>query len=79
MSRARRHFRRRRTRKNGRAAGGTALDKLHFSPSRRYSEDIDLVQLRRGPFGPTIDRLRARVDAWLGEPKRKQGQGVRLI
>ena len=59
--------------------GGTALHKLHFSPSRRYSEDIDLVQLRPGPFGPIIDRLRARLDAWLGEPKRDQGQGVRLV
>lgn len=59
--------------------GGTALHKLHFSPSRRYSDDIDLVQLRPGPFGPTIDRLRARLDTWLGEPKREQGQGVRLI
>jgi predicted nucleotidyltransferase component of viral defense system len=59
--------------------GGTALHKLYFSPSRRYSEDIDLVQLRPGPFGPTIDRLRARLDSWLGEPKREQGQGVRLI
>lgn len=59
--------------------GGTALHKLHFSPSRRYSEDIDLVQLRPGPFGPIIDRLRARLDLWLGEPKREQGQGVRLI
>lgn len=59
--------------------GGTAIHKLHFSPSRRYSEDIDLVQLRPGPFGPIIDRLRARLDAWLGEPKREQGQGVRLV
>jgi hypothetical protein len=59
--------------------GGTALHKLHFSPPRRYSDDIDLVQLRPGPFGPTMDRLRARLDTWLGEPKREQGQGVRLI
>lgn len=59
--------------------GGTALHKLHFSPSRRYSEDIDLVQLRPGPIGSTIDRMRARLDNWLGEPKREQGQGVRLI
>jgi hypothetical protein len=26
--------------------GGTALHKLHLSPARRYSEDIDLVQQR---------------------------------
>ena len=59
--------------------GGTALHKLHFAPPRRYSNDIDLVQLRPEPFGPTIDRLRARLDGWLGEPRREQGQGVRLI
>ena len=59
--------------------GGTALHKLHFAPPRRYSNDIDLVQLRPGPFGATIDRLRARLDGWLGEPRREQGQGVRLV
>jgi len=59
--------------------GGTALHKLHCSPARRYSEDIDLVQLRPGPIGPTIDRLRAKLDSWLGEPRREQGEGVRLI
>ena len=59
--------------------GGTALHKLHFSPAQRYSEDIDLVQLRQGPIGSTIDRLRARLDSWLGEPKRERGEGVRLI
>ena len=59
--------------------GGTALHKLHFSPARRYSEDIDLVQLRPGPIGPAIDRLRAKLDGWLGEPKRERGEGIRLI
>lgn len=59
--------------------GGTALHKLHFSPARRYSEDIDLVQLAPGPIGSTMDRLRARLDPWLGEPRRDQGQGVRLV
>jgi predicted nucleotidyltransferase component of viral defense system len=59
--------------------GGTALHKLHFSPPRRYSNDIDLVQLQPGPFGATMDRLRARLDGWLGEPRREQGQGVRLV
>jgi predicted nucleotidyltransferase component of viral defense system len=59
--------------------GGTALHKLHFSPARRYSEDIDLVQLRPGPIGPAIDRLRAKLDGWLGEPKRERGEGLRLI
>jgi predicted nucleotidyltransferase component of viral defense system len=56
--------------------GGTALHKLHITPARRYSEDVDLVQLRPGPFGPLIDRLRAKLDPWLGEPRREPGRLV---
>jgi predicted nucleotidyltransferase component of viral defense system len=59
--------------------GGTALHKLHFSPARRYSEHIDLVQLRAGAIGATIDRMRAKLDPWLGTPKRERGDGVRLL
>lgn len=58
---------------------GTALHKLHLAPARRYSEDIDLVQLRPEPIGPTIDRLRRQLDSWLGVPGRQQGEGVRLV
>ena len=42
--------------------GGTALHKLYFTPSRRYSEDVDLVQsVLDGAIAPagtdcTIDR-----------------------
>jgi len=50
--------------------GGTALHKLFFEPSLRYSEDIDLVQLRPGPIGPALDALRKNLDPWLGEPRR---------
>ena len=59
--------------------GGTALHKLYFSPARRYSEDLDLVQLRPAPIGPTIDRIRAKLDGWLGKPKYDQREGMRLI
>jgi predicted nucleotidyltransferase component of viral defense system len=59
--------------------GGTALHKLHFSPAQRYSEDIDLVQLRPGPIGPTMDRVRAKLDEWLGAPRRERGEGFRLV
>ena len=31
--------------------GGTALHKLFLSPQQRYSEDIDLVQIKAAPFG----------------------------
>lgn len=56
--------------------GGTALFKLHLTPAPRYSEDIDLVQKTAEPIGPTIDRLRSRLDSWLGDPKRifKEGR-----
>lgn len=55
--------------------GGTALHKLHFDPPGRYSEDIDLVQVNAGPFGPVMNALRARLDPWLGKPQWKQGHG----
>lgn len=55
--------------------GGTALHKLFFSQPGRYSEDIDLVQIGAGPIGPILDAIRASLDPWLGEPKRKQSQG----
>lgn len=55
--------------------GGTALYKLHLTPPPRYSEDIDLVQTEAEPIGPTLDRLRARLDGWLGEPRRAFGEG----
>lgn len=54
---------------------GTALDKLFLGPASRYSEDIDLVQIRRGAIGPLIDNLRLRLGKWLGEPRRKQSEG----
>lgn len=55
--------------------GGTALHKLHLTPPGRYSEDIDLVQVNAGPFGPVMDAVRARLDRWLGKPQWKQGEG----
>lgn len=37
--------------------GGTALHKLYLMPQRRYSEDIDLVQIHSGPIKPILKRL----------------------
>ena len=54
--------------------GGTALFKLHLPPVR-YSEDIDLVQVKAGPIGPVLDALRSELDPWLGEPRRRRGEG----
>jgi len=55
--------------------GGTALQKLHFDPPVRYSEDIDLVQVNPGPIGPVLQAMRSCLDPWLGEPRWKQSQG----
>lgn len=55
--------------------GGTALYKLHLKPAARYSEDIDLVQMRAEPAGSVMDALRAVLDPWLGAPRWKQTQG----
>lgn len=49
--------------------GGTALHKIVLQPAARYSEDLDFVQIREEPIGETLDRIRARLNHWLGEPK----------
>lgn len=51
--------------------GGTALHKLYLSPQPRYSEDIDLVQIKAEPIKDTIDRIRNLL-SFLGEPVIKQ-------
>jgi predicted nucleotidyltransferase component of viral defense system len=55
--------------------GGTALYKLHLRPAARYSEDIDLVQIRPGAIGDTLDLVRGVLDPWLGTPQRKLKDG----
>jgi len=52
--------------------GGTALHKLYLSPQPRYSEDIDLVQIKAGPIKPIIDKLRDETLLFLGVPVVKQ-------
>lgn len=56
--------------------GGTALYKLHLTPPPRYSEDLDLVQVRPEPIGGTLDRMRSVLDPWLGEPRRRFKEGA---
>jgi len=55
--------------------GGTALNKLFFSPATRYSEDIDFVQVFQAPIGSIIDDIRELLDSWLGEPRREFSDG----
>lgn len=52
--------------------GGTALHKLYFDIPRRYSEDIDLVQIIPAPIGQVIDTLQELLNGFLGAPRRKQ-------
>lgn len=60
--------------------GGTALSKLYFPSVARYSEDIDLVQVKAEPIGNFIDAIRSTLDPWLGRPTRTRKQGsVSLI
>lgn len=54
--------------------GGTALNKLHFPAPIRYSEDIDLVRTTSGPLGPILDRVRERLEPWLGRASFEQSQ-----
>lgn len=55
--------------------GGTALHKLFLKPATRYSEDIDLVQMKSGAIGPVMDGVHEALDSWLGTPKREQKEG----
>ena len=59
--------------------GGTAIHKLLFKQPLRYSEDIDLVQTRAEPIGPTVDAIRDAL-AWLGKCNREQaGHSMHLV
>jgi len=59
--------------------GGTAIHKLLFEHPLRYSEDIDLIQTKAGPIGPTIDAIRDAL-SWLGKCNRTQaGHSMHLI
>ncbi|GHV32763.1 hypothetical protein FACS1894177_09100 [Bacteroidia bacterium] len=48
--------------------GGTALHKLFIKPQVRYSEDIDLVQIRHEPINPVLKRIRE-VLSFLGQKR----------
>lgn len=54
--------------------GGTAIYKLFAPNPVRYSEDIDLVQIKAEPIGETITAIRNIVDPLLGNPERKRSK-----
>lgn len=51
--------------------GGTALHKIFLKPQVRYSEDIDLVQIKAEPIKDTLSAVRKQLD-FLGKPSVKQ-------
>ena len=60
--------------------GGTALHKLYLHPAPRYSEDIDLVQIKPGPIKPIMERIN-KVITFFEEERRTQnrGHGIKAI
>jgi len=54
--------------------GGTALHKLYLNPAPRYSEDIDLVQIKPGPIKPIMERL-DEVITFFEEERSTQNRG----
>ncbi len=56
--------------------GGTALSKLFLPQAARYSEDLDLVQIRAGPIGKALDALKLVLHSWLGIPQRNRKEGT---
>ncbi len=48
--------------------GGTALYKLFLNPAPRYSEDIDLVQIKKGPIKPILQRIGEKI-SFFEEPR----------
>lgn len=60
--------------------GGTALHKLYLHPAPRYSEDIDLVQIKPGPIKPIIKRI-GEVVSFFEENRTTQvrGHGAKVL
>jgi len=60
--------------------GGTALHKLYLDPAPRYSEDIDLVQIKEGPIKPIMKRI-GEVITFFEEPRNTKigGHGAKAF
>ena len=54
--------------------GGTALHKLYLNPAPRYSEDIDLVQIKPGGIGPILKQIKKVITFF--EEDRKTSVGA---
>ena len=58
--------------------GGTALHKLYLQPQPRYSEDIDLVQVRSEPIKETIQHFQKAL-SFLDKSNVTQRQGNNTV
>lgn len=54
--------------------GGTALHKLYLNPAPRYSEDIDLVQIKPGQIKPIMQRI-GEVIGFFEEERKTENRG----
>jgi len=54
--------------------GGTALHKLYLNPASRFSEDIDLVQIKQGPIKPIMEKINE-VITFFEEPRKTDIRG----
>jgi len=60
--------------------GGTAIHKLYLNPAPRYSEDIDLVQIKSGPIKPIMERINEVIDFFDDERRTdNRGHGIKAI
>lgn len=58
--------------------GGTALHKLYLNPQPRYSEDIDLVQIRAEPIKETVRRLQQSLSFLGNSSVKPRKDGIQL-
>ena len=60
--------------------GGTTLHKLYLNPAPRYSEDIDLVQVKPGPIKPIMKRIGEVITFFEQERRTKiSGHGAKAL
>lgn len=51
--------------------GGTALHKLYLNPAPRYSEDIDLVQIKADSIKPIMQQINEVITFLKNQEKHK--------
>ncbi|MCB0460960.1 MAG: nucleotidyl transferase AbiEii/AbiGii toxin family protein, partial [Flavobacteriaceae bacterium] len=59
--------------------GGTALHKIYLKPQVRYSEDIDLVQIKEGPIKPILQAIRKQLDFLGSKRDIKQNENMNTV